>query len=115
MCLFRDVCLFITVIALSSSCRNDSSAAINDVSVKVADNPGYSVTAVDGKPPKRRSNALVTVVPYVLLEPGHHVLTIRSDSSADPDEREYTLEADVQKSQSYDLVFRDGTPSLAPQ
>jgi hypothetical protein len=61
-------------IALMQSCSQR--AKINDVSVPIALDSGYRVVAVSGKKPERSSSSLATVVPYVEVHPGKHLIEI---------------------------------------
>jgi hypothetical protein len=61
-------------IALMPSCSQ--TAKINDVSVPIALDSGYRVVAVSGKKPERSSSSFVTVVPYVEVHPGKHLIEI---------------------------------------
>jgi hypothetical protein len=42
--------------------------------------PGYEVTAVDGKPVERARSPICTVVPYAIIEPGVHTLSLKPPS-----------------------------------
>jgi hypothetical protein len=53
-------------------------AIVNDCASKIAVESGYQIAEVDGKAAERARSNFVTVVPFVLTEPG---------------EREFTLEA----------------------
>src|ERR1700736_5561424 len=103
-----------TCLICLTSCRDHSAATVNDVSVPTSQSAGYRVVTVDGAPPKRASSSIITVVPYVLLDPGHHSLTVRSDSPDQTNTAEQTLEIDVLRGQRYNLVFRNGHPVLIP-
>ena len=52
-------------------------ALLNDLNSDV----GYDVVEVDGKPAKRASSPIHTVLPDVLLEPGEHTLTLKPKRS----------------------------------
>jgi hypothetical protein len=54
----------------------DRHAIVNDVSVKAPLDSGYRVVAVDGKPAERARSAVVTVVPFVLVQAGEHKLSL---------------------------------------
>jgi hypothetical protein len=44
---------------------------------------GYRLVAVDGKPVKRQDSHWVTVVPFAILEPGAHMLTLERGIGSD--------------------------------
>jgi len=56
---------------------------INDVNVAVSSDSGYRLVAVDGKPVKRQSSHWDTVIPYAILEPGVHTLTLERRIGSD--------------------------------
>ena len=53
-------------------------AIINDLDVRTPLDSGYRVTLVDGKPAERARSAIVSVIPYVLVEAGEHTLELES-------------------------------------
>ena len=55
-------------------------ATVNDVAVRAPLDSGYQVVAVDGKPVKRARSSIHTVVPFALIEPGSHTLSVEPRS-----------------------------------
>jgi hypothetical protein len=51
-------------------------ATLNDVAVKMEHEAGYKLVAVDGKPVERRQSRVSSVVPFALIEPGTHKLSL---------------------------------------
>ena len=58
-------------------------AIVNDCSSKIAVESGYHITEVDGKAAERARSNFVTVVPFVLAEPGEHEFTLESRNGND--------------------------------
>ena len=55
------------------SCKSSELAKIDDVTRDVT----YQVKFVDGLSPTRVKSSIITAVPYVLLSPGRHIITIQ--------------------------------------
>ena len=71
--------IMLILMALITGCAsNNKFARINDVSVPIGLDTGYRVIAVDGNAENRVSSDIVSVVPYVLLKPGTHKLTLQT-------------------------------------
>ncbi len=72
------ICVIVMVLcgcAFAPPVVDRSRAAIDDVSV-----PGgvkYEIVAVDGKPVERWRHPVHTVIPYVIVEPGTHTLSLQ--------------------------------------
>src|SRR6185369_6520257 len=65
---------------LASCAKNDATvrdAQINDVAVPSELDSGYMVVAIDGRPEKRVKGIINTYVPFVVIAPGEHTLTIQ--------------------------------------
>jgi hypothetical protein len=62
----------------ASRARN-TYALLDDVSVPQEPNYDYKVVAVDGKPVERMHGYLATYVPYAVIEPGNHTLSLDPD------------------------------------
>ena len=73
------ILLLATVLVAASSCvSSPSGGVINDLG-----SSHYGIVAVDGKEPRRWRHALVSVVPYVLVEAGPHRFELRRDRFED--------------------------------
>jgi hypothetical protein len=62
-----------------SSTAGQLAARPHCVICDVTDKAGYLVAAVDGKPVERFQSHWYTVIPYAILEPGVHTLTLVPD------------------------------------
>jgi hypothetical protein len=96
----RDVIFFAVVIACLAGCSRSRSSAgnvlLDDISVRGS---GYRVTRVDGVPAQRAESAVETVVPYVLLTPGEHTLSVEAGSA----DRSTTVTAKFESGKRYRL------------
>lgn len=58
-------------------------AILNDLAVPAALDSGFRVAQVDGQAAQRARSAVITVVPYVLIEPGERRLQLEPRSGQD--------------------------------
>jgi hypothetical protein len=98
--LMREVIYAAAMVVLLAGCASRSRAPagnvlLDDISVRGS---GYRVTRVDGVPAQRAESALESVVPYVLLTPGEHTLSVAG--SAD---RSTTVTAKFESGKRYRL------------
>ena len=103
------ICAFLPLTACSP--KIEEHIEINDCAVRYTNNPGYRIILVDGAPPKRKqSTSLVTIVPYVILSSGHHVLMIENRDL----KKKQIFEIDLADTSTthYDLYYKDGRPIL---
>ena len=104
--------LCIALAAACISCGGKPHAHINDVTIKRGDDPKFRVTLVDGKAPVRQSSPFMDLTPLVIIEPGHHTLTVQKGLSDPPDTKVYNLDIVAAAKATYDLVYENGSPSL---
>ncbi len=77
-------------------------AIVDDVTGKAPYVTGYCVVAVDGEPVQRAKSSTVTIIPMVIVEPGHHTLTIG----------ERTVTATFEAGKSYRIKSENGELSV---
>ena len=72
----------------------------------------YTITSVDGRPVERvQHGILITRVPYALIDPGKHTLTLTLRE--DPEARPIDYEVEILKGLKYRLdQSDDGSPSI---
>jgi hypothetical protein len=58
-------------------------AIVNDCASKLAVESGYRIAEVDGKAAERARSGVVTVVPFVLAEPGEREFTLETRGGND--------------------------------
>jgi hypothetical protein len=56
---------------------------INDVNLAQPLDSGFRLVAVDGRPVKRQNSHWIDVIPYAILEPGAHTLTLERRVGSD--------------------------------
>lgn len=95
----------------SPSAYVDSShATINDVAVPAPKDSGYQVVAVDGKLVQRKESSVVTVVPYAIVQPGKHTLSLAPQSGNDLEA--LTVSAEFEAGKQYRLKLEDGVVTV---
>jgi hypothetical protein len=81
--MFAGVTLFVLLAPVSicgcSFTAGQLAARPHCVIADVTDKAGYLIAAVDGKPVERLHSHWYTIVPYAILEPGVHTLTLVPD------------------------------------
>ncbi len=119
MKLFRYM-LLVCAISIVTGCSSDAkNALINDVAIPVNEDSGYEVIAVNGKPPNRVRNDYITMVPFVVLEPGPNMIEVKQKhgsaigKSAMP--KTSTFNVVVSKNKKYRIHFENGVFSLVDE
>jgi hypothetical protein len=62
------------------------------------------IASVDGKPAKRLSHPIHTVLPRVLVEPGTHTFTLEGYPQP--------FTAELEPGKNYETLLQDGTPTI---
>jgi hypothetical protein len=94
---------------------DNNHALLNDVSVKITEDSGYTVIAVNGKKETRVRSNFYTVVPYVVLEPGRNTIDVQKEmslgsSGALPVQARFV--AEVESWKEYRICLENGVFSL---
>jgi len=106
------ICVF-SMIALLFGCANPKPRAfINDVSVPYAINTGYTVAAIDGKPVERLRGKVVTMVPYAIVVPGTHSLTLRPEKTSELPQEDISITTTFEADKTYRVASQDGRISM---
>jgi len=100
-------CLLIGLLGCSAvgGLRPANKAIVNDLSSKLAVESGYRIAEVDGKAAERARSGVVTVVPFVLAEPGEREFTLEPREGNDLPR--VTVKATVVAGRRY-VVKKDG-------
>jgi hypothetical protein len=100
-----------TVVCGCSSLRHETPhATINDVAVRQEINTGYQLVAVDGKPVERCRSHIQTMVPYAIVAPGHHTLTLEPESGSD--NKKTLIQVNVEEGKRYRFSRRENGVAL---
>ena len=103
------------ILLASAACgHNTPNAFINEVAVPIADDSDYWVTAVDGAPATRAASKHITVVPFVILRPGEHVLTVEKKGQRSSS-RKITGKVLISKAARYRLQVKDDKISVVEE
>ena len=85
-------------------------ATINDVAVRMANDDGYKVVAVDGQPEQRQEGLILKPVPYVEVNPGSRSITVEDEGKV-----QSTFKAEIAPGARYRIARGDsGLPTLVP-
>ena len=90
------------------SCQSSELAKIEHVTRDLA----YEVKLVDGAPAIHATNPIITVVPYVLLKPGKHVLTLKAIN--EPFDFRI-IEVVVESDKTYSIIYFNNYYMLVPE
>ena len=95
-------CIVILVLVLAlcgcSALRNQRPhATINDLTVSAELDSGYRLIAVDGKPVEREEGIVNTVVPFAIVAPGNHTLTLEPQSASNNPKTKISVNVDAGK------------------
>jgi len=81
-------------------------ATINDVAVRSELNSGYRLVAVDGRPVERQKSKVNTVVPYAIITPGNHTLTLEPELGSNNPKT--TISANIEEGKHYRFAVKEG-------
>jgi len=100
--------LSLALLAALTGCNesNHNVALLNDVAVRVEEDSGYRVISVNGKKEKRLSSSFVTVVPFVVVDPGVHVIGVRKTETSNP---QSSFSANFEAGKRYRIKEERGT------
>jgi hypothetical protein len=68
---------------------------------------GFKIATVDGGSPMRSTHAVMTMVPYIIVEPGTHEFTVEGDSRS--------FRAKVEQGKRYRTAVQGGLPTLSEE
>ena len=68
---------------------------------------GFRIAAVDGSPPARSTHPVMTMVPYIIVEPGTHEFTVEGETRS--------FRAKVEQGKRYRTAVQDGLPTLSEE
>ena len=99
--------LFCVGLLTACSPKVKNSAFINDVSIRFADDSGYRIVGINGQKEVRVESSFVSMVPYVVLEPGRNTIVVEKKEYLEGSAQilpRATFVAEVESGKTYKIV-----------